>query len=164
MPVIEIETMVNAPIKVVFDLSRSIDLHQLSTEPSQEKAIAGVVSGMIDMNETVTWRAKHFGVFQTLTSKITAFDSPTYFVDEMAKGIFKRFKHEHIFREKNGRTLMIDRFDYTSPLWILGNLADFLFLKRYMTHFLLERNKVIKEVAESEDRWKEILAIKKTVK
>ena len=149
MPTVTLHTTINAPIEVVFDLARSIDLHITSTESTNEKTIAGKTSGLINLGETVTWRAKHFSIYQTLTTKITAFEQPTYFVDEMTQGIFKRFKHEHIFESKaNGITLMIDVFDYTSPLGILGQIADSLFLKRYMTNFLAKRNQVIKTVAE----------------
>jgi len=87
MPVIQLQTVINAPINVVFDLSRSIDLHKISTAHTNEQAIAGKTSGLISMSESVTWKAKHFGVTQLLTSKITAFKSPHYFVDEMISGI-----------------------------------------------------------------------------
>ncbi|MBL4604144.1 MAG: SRPBCC family protein [Flavobacteriaceae bacterium] len=108
------------------------------------------------MNESVTWRAKHFRVYQELTSKITEFDKPNYFVDEMQEGAFKEFKHEHHFSELNGGTLMTGIFNYKSPLGILGKLADEIFLKKYMTQLLKERNCVVKEFAES-DKWKQIL-------
>ncbi|GAL82656.1 uncharacterized conserved protein [Algibacter lectus] len=97
-------------------MSRSIDLHKISTEQTNEEAIAGKTSGLIGMNESVTWRAKHFGIYQKLTSKITEYDRPNYFADEMVKGAFAEFKHEHHFAESNGGTLMIDFFDYKSPL------------------------------------------------
>ncbi|MDW7692819.1 SRPBCC family protein [Flammeovirgaceae bacterium SG7u.111] len=156
MPIIKLETEIDAPKKIVFDLSRSIDLHKISTKQTNEEAIAGVTSGLISANQSVTWRAKHFGVYQTLTSKITEFKMPDYFVDEMEKGIFKRFKHEHIFKESEGKTLMIDIFDYESPLGILGKIADKLFLKKYMESLLEIRNETIKEFAES-DKWKKVL-------
>ncbi len=156
MPVIIIKTEVQADKKIVFDLSRSIDLHMISTEPSNEKAIAGVTSGLIGLNESVTWRAKHFGIYQTLTSKITAFNYPDYFVDEMVQGAFQGFRHEHHFEKSGHKTIMTDIFDYTSPLGYLGKLADILFLKKYMFNLLKNRNLVIKQYAESE-RWKEIL-------
>ncbi|MFD2909407.1 cell division protein [Flavobacterium ardleyense] len=156
MPRIELQTNIKAKKEIVFDLSRSIDLHKISTEHTNEKAIAGKTSGLIEMHESVTWRAKHFGIYQNLTSKITAFESPKYFADEMQQGIFKAFKHEHHFSEINGTTTMIDIFDYKSPLGILGKLADELFLKKYMTDLLIERNRIVKDFAESE-RWKEIL-------
>ena len=155
MPIIRIETYIRAARLVAFDLSRSIDLHTLSTTQTNEEAIAGVTSGLIGLGDSVTWRAKHFGIYQNLTSKITAFDSPSYFVDEMVKGAFKRFKHEHIFEEQDGGTLMVDVFDYKSPLGFLGRIAEALFLEKYMTRLLTKRNEMIKEFAESE-KWKEV--------
>ncbi|MET4083647.1 ligand-binding SRPBCC domain-containing protein [Pedobacter sp. UYP30] len=149
MPRIEIKTEINADIAIVFDLSRSIDLHKLSTEHTNETAIGGKTSGLIGLNETVTWRAKHFGIYQQLTSKVTDYERPNYFTDEMVKGTFKKFKHEHHFKSIDGRTLMIDYFDYQSPFGILGKLADTLFLERYLTELLNKRNSVIKEFAEN---------------
>ncbi len=48
---------------------------------------------------------------------------------------------------------MKDVFDFTSPLGILGRLADAVFLESYMRRFLIERNDVIRKTAEGED-WK----------
>ena len=39
---------------------------------SQERAVAGRMTGAIELGETVTWRARHFGYWWTLTSRITA--------------------------------------------------------------------------------------------
>lgn len=157
MPIIELRTEIKAKKEIVFDLSRSVDLHKISTKQSNEKAIAGRTSGLMGLYESVTWRAKHFGVYQNLTSKITQYDRPNFFVDEMVSGAFSRFKHEHHFDEWNGGTLMTDIFDYQSPLGILGKLADSLFLEKYMRDLLTERNRVLKEFAES-DKWRLILA------
>lgn len=156
MPRIEIKTEIKADKEIVFDLSRSIDLHKISTEHTNERAISGKTSGLIEMNESVTWRARHFGIYQNLTSKITEFERPHYFVDEMQKGAFSKFKHEHHFLDLNGGTLMIDYFDYKSPFGILGRLADRLFLQKYMTDLLQTRNRIVKEFAESE-KWKQII-------
>lgn len=156
MPRIELNTKIKADIQVVFDLSRSIDLHKIFTEQTNEEAIAGKTSGLIGMNESVTWRAKHFGVYQELTSKITAYERPNFFTDEMVKGAFKKFKHEHHFKEVEGVALMTDYFDYEAPLGVLGKLADGLFLKKYMTGLLEKRNRVVKDFAET-GKWKEIL-------
>ncbi|GAA4239672.1 hypothetical protein GCM10022291_34940 [Postechiella marina] len=156
MPKIELKTKIKADRKVVFDLSRSIDLHKISTKHTNEEAIAGKTSGLIGMDESVTWRAKHFGIYQELTSKITEFNRPIFFVDEMVKGAFKEFKHEHYFTQLNNGTLMTDIFEYNSPFGVLGKIADKLFLKKYMIDLLTERNRVVKEFAESK-KWKEIL-------
>ncbi|TPE42802.1 SRPBCC family protein [Pontibacter mangrovi] len=157
MPIIHIETSIRARVEVCFDLSRSIDLHVISTKHTGERAIASVTSGLIGLGESVTWRARHFGLWQRLTSSITAYERPYYFADEMVAGALKRFKHEHHFRESgNGITLMQDVFDYTSPFGTIGKVADMLFLKRYMTRLLVERNSVIKYYAES-GKWQDLL-------
>jgi len=111
---------------------------------------------LIGLGEYVTWKAKHFGVYQKLTSKITQFKSPYYFVDEMVNGAFKAFKHEHHFEECKGVTLLTDYFVYTSTFGAIGKLADRLFLENYMTELLKEKNQTIKKIAETE-QWKVIL-------
>ncbi|MBR9845618.1 MAG: SRPBCC family protein [Algicola sp.] len=148
MPLIEIKTVIQADLQTCFDLSRNIDFHTVSLQHSNEKAIAGKTSGLIELNEWVTWEARHFGMTQQLTSKITAFESTNYFVDEMVSGAFKSFKHEHIFQTDNDKTLMIDRFQFESPLGVFGKLANLLFLKRYMTNLLRTRNAFLKKTAE----------------
>ncbi|WPR77735.1 SRPBCC family protein [Algoriphagus sp. NG3] len=157
MPSIELRTEIKADIQLVFDLSRSIDLHKISTEHTKETAIAGITSGLIGLNESVTWRARHFGIYQTLISRITEFQSPVLFVDEMVSGVFSSFRHEHHFHNSDGVTIMTDVFNYRAPLGVLGVLADRLFLKKYMTELLEERNRIVKVFAES-GRGKELLA------
>lgn len=157
MPIIKLTTkIITKDIEVVFNLIRSIDLHIISTNSTKEKAISGKTSGLISLNETVTWKAKHLGFTQKLTSKITDYNYPTFFADEMVKGAFKSFRHEHYLSKKENNVIIKDVFIYKSPLGFLGKIADFLFLKKYMTNFLLERNKVIKEYAETQ-KWKSIL-------
>ena len=148
MPLITIKTIINADIQTCFDLSRNIDFHKMSMAHSDEKAIAGKTSGLIGLNEWVTWEATHFGIKQKLTSKITAFDSPNYFVDEMVSGAFKSFKHEHLFVFKDGKTIMTDKFLFKSPFGVFGRLANNLFLKKYMTTLLKTRNQYLKDKAE----------------
>lgn len=150
MPVINIATRINAPIETVFDLARSIDLHLESTAQTKEKAVGGRTTGLITMDEEVTWEATHFFVRQRLTSRIVRFEAPYLFRDSMVAGAFKRFDHDHIFETEDGVTVMTDVFDYTAPLGWLGRIADFLFLKRYMTKLLVTRNALLKSVAESE--------------
>ena len=150
LPVIQLETRINGAIDICFDLSTSIDLHTLSTSKTNEKAIAGTTTGLIKSGETVTWQATHFGVKQKLTSKITEYKRPFHFRDEQQKGAFKYIRHGHYFSEEAGVTVMKDIFDFASPLGILGKIFDKLVLTRYLTRFLAERNRMIKQYAESE--------------
>ena len=155
MSLIRLQTFIQAPAGLVFDLSRSIDLHQTSTRHTHERAIAGCTSGLIRQGQTVTWRAKHFGIYQTLTSVISELQYPHFFADEQVRGAFARFRHEHRFLPQPGGTLADEVFDYTAPLGLLGRLADWLFLQRYMTNLLHRRNQVIKHYAET-GLWKQL--------
>lgn len=145
---IYLETLIKADIQKVFDLARDIDLHQKSTAGTHEKAIAGRTSGLIEENETVTWRAKHLGIYQTLTSKIISMEKPYRFTDTMLEGAFKTMKHQHIFKVKEENTLMIDIFEFESPFGIIGKMFNKVFLKNYLKQFLLQRNKLIRKTAE----------------
>ncbi|NEU10154.1 SRPBCC family protein [Flavihumibacter sp. R14] len=149
MPNILLSTRINAPVEVCFNLARSIDLHLDTMKHTGERAIAGTTSGLIGLHETVTWKARHFGVSLKLTSKITECVYPVTFADEMVDGPFKMMKHRHVFEQMQGYTLMTDKFVYESPLGILGYLADLLFLRKYMQNLIEHRNQVIKQKAES---------------
>jgi ligand-binding SRPBCC domain-containing protein len=152
MPKIHLKTLIKAPAELCFDLSRSVDVHMESTSGSRERAVAGVTCGMMELDDTVTWEAIHFGICQRLTSKITAFDRPRMFVDEMLRGAFNHWQHMHLFESREDGTLMIDEVDYASPLGILGRMVDAVFIKDYMTRFLIVRNDYIKNLAEAQCR------------
>lgn len=152
MPVIELLTSMNAPVEVCFDLARDIDLHIASTQGTNEKAVRGVTSGLINPGEEVTWEATHFGIRQRLTSRITKFDRPRHFRDSQVKGIFHRFDHDHFFTAESGATVMRDVFDYEPPLGVFGRCADRLFLLSYLERLLKNRALVIKAAAECKKR------------
>ncbi len=149
MQIIQLETLIQAPIERCFDLARNIDVHATAASPLNHRAIGGVTSGLINLGETVTWEAWFFGVRQQLTSKIVALDRPLMFTDEMQRGPFKRWRHTHLFESKaGGGTLMTDHVEFASPLWFLGALVDVVFLKTYLTRFLIAHNNDIKSYAE----------------
>jgi ligand-binding SRPBCC domain-containing protein len=151
MPLIQIETWIHAPIERVFDLARSIDAHMASTGGTGEKAVAGRTTGLIGQGETVTWEARHLGVKQRLSVRITACERPYLLRDEMIQGAFATMDHTHRFSEDHDGTLMKDDFHFTAPLGFLGRIAETLFLKSYMKHFLTQRAQVLKRMAEGEE-------------
>lgn len=158
MPKIQLTTTINAPIERCFDLSRSIDLHMASTSKTNERAISGVTKGLINKGEQVTWRAKHFGIDQTLTAQITEMNFPHSFTDVQLNGAFKSMKHVHSFEQKGEHTIMKDEFEFESPLGLIGELFNKIILTAYMKRFLTERNHVIKNISES-DEWKKYLSL-----
>ncbi len=151
-----LQTRINSTPEICFDLSTSIDLHKISTKETLEEAIAGRTSGLIKSGETVTWRARHFGFWFTLTSKVIRYERPSIFADEMIEGPFKKMHHTHEFMEDGSDTLLKDTFVFCSPLGILGKIADTLILDEYLRRFLTKRNELIKEYAES-GKWKQIM-------
>jgi len=156
MKEIILHTIINAPIERCFDLSTSIDLHKISASKSKEQAINGITSGLIKLNETVTWKAKHFGFWHKMKVEITEYEKPNYFVDEMIEGAFKSMKHRHEFKQTKNETEMTDIFEFSSPFGFLGKIVDNFVLRNYMSKFIKERNCVIKEFAET-SKWKQVL-------
>ena len=151
MVTLEEITAITAPIERCFDLARSVEVHLAGNEHCGEMAVAlaGVTSGLIDLGQRVTWRAKHFGVWQNLTSEITAMSPPGYFQDTMIQGAFRFMKHDHYFRVlPSGETEMRDVFCFAAPMLILGRLAEIILLRRYMRDLLRERNSAIKRIAD----------------
>ena len=151
MPVIQLSTLISAPRERVFDLARSIDAHQDSTEGTSERAIAGVTRGLIGLNDEVTWEARHLGLKQRLTVRVTEFNYPQHFQDIMVAGAFKSMKHDHEFLEHPTGTQMNDLFEFQSPLGVLGRIVDQVFLRAYMERFLIQRNSILKKLAESKE-------------
>jgi ligand-binding SRPBCC domain-containing protein len=156
MPLIHLTTFITAPAERVFDLSRSISLHRISMAESREKAVAGVMEGLINENESVTWEARHLFKTRQFTSRITSMNRSSGFTDEMVSGDFRSFRHEHHFKVTMNGTIMIDILDFESPYGFMGRALNSLFLKQYLEKSLAKRNAVIKEYAESE-KWKTIL-------
>jgi len=147
-------TLIQAPIERCFDLARSVEVHLAGNVHSREAAVAiyretaGITSGLIGLAQRVTWRAKHFGVWHTLTSEITAMDRPAYFQDTMIHGPFRSMQHDHFFQSLSSNTTeMKDVFCFAAPLPILGRVAEIAFLRRYMWTLLQERNEVIRQAA-----------------
>ena len=156
MPIIELHTSIDAPVDRVFDLCRSVEAHVASAGATGERPVGGVTSGLLGLGDQVTWSARHLGWRWLLTSRITAFERPLRFRDSMVKGVFKRFDHDHEFRSEGVSTHVRDVFDYTSPLGVLGRIADSVLVERYMRRFLQHRMTQLKQVAET-DAWMQFL-------
>lgn len=145
---IELATEIAAPIELVFDLARDLDLHQKSTSQTKERIVAGRSTGLAELGDEITFEATHFGVRQRLSSKIIELSRPHRFVDQMTKGAFKSLHHIHEFKSTNYGTEMTDILTFEAPLGPLGILAEKLFLASYMKRFLIARNEFLKRLAE----------------
>lgn len=149
MPLIDLQTHVQASPERCFDLARDLDLHLRSMEHTGERAVGGRTSGLICLGEEVTWEARHFGVLHRHTSRITRYERPHHFRDSMTEGRFARFEHDHFFEAHDSGTLMRDVVDFASPFGFLGQVVDAMFMTNYIAKLIGQRNDVIKHAAES---------------
>ena len=156
MPTIHLTTFISAPVKRVFDLSRSITLHKLSMQQTGEVAIAGTTSGLIKKDETVTWRAKHLFKTRFFTSKITEMLPFEKFTDKMIRGDFKSFEHEHYFKPAENGTIVIDILHFETPYGLIGKVVNKFYLTPYIEKLIRMRNEVIRQYATGE-KWKALL-------
>ncbi|MFD0883273.1 SRPBCC family protein [Streptosporangium algeriense] len=146
----EVVTHVMAPPERVFDISLDVDVHSASMAGSAEEAVDGVTAGGMRLGDTVTWRARHFGLHWRMTSTISAYDRPGHFVDEQVSGPFERWYHAHRFHgDDHGGTVMSDIVEFAAPLGPLGRAAELLVLRHYMPRLIRTRNRYVKRVAES---------------
>lgn len=153
---IELSLEVSAPVERCFDLARSVEAHTRSTSQTGERVVGGRMSGLLELGDEVTWRARHLGVEQELTSRIAVFTRPAHFRDSMVRGAFRSFDHDHFFSVTPAGTLVRDVFEYRMPFGAAGWLADRLVVAAHMRRFLTARLRVLKVMAESED-WRTFL-------
>jgi ligand-binding SRPBCC domain-containing protein len=148
VPTFHLETHIRAPREACFDAARDMRLHAESAEGTGEHIVEAPESGMLELGDEVEFEGRHFGIALRLRSKIIEYDRPTRFVDEMQRGPFARLRHTHEFFDHPEGTLMVDTFNFASPLGPLGAIADHLFVARHLRKFAAERNEFLKSKLE----------------
>jgi ligand-binding SRPBCC domain-containing protein len=139
----ECRTESSMPRERLFDLARSIDAHVDSQRSAGERAIGGVTSGLIHEGQEVTWRARHFGVPLTMTSRVTALDFPASFTDEQVRGPFTSFRHVHEFQSTGTGSIMTDRVAFAAPFGLLGRVVGRLVLRPYLRRLIRNRGRFL---------------------
>lgn len=62
-------------------------------------------------------------------TEITYVEDKKYFIDEQRFGPYDMWHHQHHFKAIEGGVEMTDIVHYKNPLWVLGELANILFVK-----------------------------------
>jgi len=78
-------------------------------------------------------------------TEITHVEDKKYFVDEQRFGPYAFWHHQHHFTAVSGGVLMEDVLNYKVPLGFLGNMVDWLFIKKEVTGIFDYRKKILKE-------------------
>ena len=89
-------------------------------------------------------------------TEITHVKDQEYFIDEQRCGPYRMWHHQHHFKSIDGGVEMTDIVHYKLPLWILGEIANTLFVKRQLNQIFDYRYKKVEELF---GRWKHIDSI-----
>jgi ligand-binding SRPBCC domain-containing protein len=146
--IIIMHTSIAAPPETAFDLELDVNAHTESLSFSRE-AVIGPHSKQLGEGDQITWRARHLGVYWTMTVRISAYDKPRSFADEQVSGPFAYFRHVHRFASGHpGGTEMIDEISFKAPLGFLGWIAERVILTRYLARMIATRNEYLRILAE----------------
>lgn len=145
---IYLETRFDAPMVRVFNLLRDVSIHPKTTGGTKERVVESSAQ-LLELGDTVTFEATHFGIRQQLSSEITEYEFPRLITDRMTKGAFKSLTHSRELQEQGQGTLMRERLTIQAPFGPIGWLGERLFLSGYMRRFLQKRNQELKAIAES---------------
>jgi ligand-binding SRPBCC domain-containing protein len=151
METIRLGTWIDAPVERCFLLSLSVDLHVATALSMRDKTSAGATERSIGEGDTLTFKGRHFGVHWRHTSVIEKLRPHSYYRDVMVSGPFRHFEHDHHFAPMDDGTRMRDEVRFSASGGVLGRLRTRMFLRKQLKGFLMERNAMIKRLAESED-------------
>ena len=79
-------------------------------------------------------------------TEITHVEEGSYFVDEQCFGPYKMWHHQHHFKTVNGGVEMTDIVHYKLPFWLLGDIANSLFVSRQLQSIFDFRFKKVEEL------------------
>ncbi len=79
-------------------------------------------------------------------TEIIHMEDKKYFVDEQRFGPYSLWHHQHHFKETNGGVEMTDIVHYKLPLWLLGDIANSLFVSRQVNAIFDYRYKKVEEM------------------
>ena len=159
MEIIRVGTWIDAPVERCFLLSLSVDLHVASARSTPEETPAVATEGTIGEGDMLTFKGRHFGVRWRHTSLIEKLRPHSYYRDVMVAGPFQHFEHDHHFAAMDDGTRMRDEVRFSARWGLLGRLATRTVLRKRLKAFLMERNALIKRLAESEE-WRKYLEMR----
>lgn len=156
MPTIHLTTFIAAPVERVFDLNRSIGLQKVFMERLGFTAVAGITAGLINKEESVTWKGKYLYKTRFFTSRVTDITPFELFIEKMIRGDFKNYRHEHYFKPAENGTIVIDIINFEISSGWLGRMITRLYLHRYIESMIMLRNETVRQYAVS-DKWMALL-------
>lgn len=148
MTELTVQTRIAAPSDVCFDLARNVEFHAQSLAHTGERLVFRPPHTLLKLGDEVEFEGRHLGVRQRLRARITALEAPTHFRDEMVRGAFRVFTHDHTFEAVADGTLMTDHLRFSSPGGPLSGLIERYLLRPYLRRLIAARGQEIRRAAE----------------
>jgi ligand-binding SRPBCC domain-containing protein len=79
-------------------------------------------------------------------TEITQVKDKEYFIDEQRFGPYSLWHHQHHFKAIEGGVEMTDIIHYKNPMWLLGDIANSLFVKKQLAGIFDYRYKKVEEL------------------
>lgn len=95
------------------------------------------------VGRTIDYRLRIRGLPLRWTSEITAWDPPSFFVDEQRRGPYRHWRHEHTFESCDEGTRVGDIVHYGVPG---GALVHWLAVRRDVERIFAYRQQALREI------------------
>lgn len=109
------------------------------TPPWMGFRILGATDEEVGPGTRIRYRIRVNGIPMGWESLIAEYREGQMFADEMLTGPYRRWYHQHRFREVEGGIEITDQVDYELPLGALGRLAHWLFVRRQLDAIFAHR-------------------------
>jgi ligand-binding SRPBCC domain-containing protein len=142
------ETVVAASAETVFAFHEAKDAFSRLQPPWQETEIVQPPTSLA-VGTRVVLRVKVGPVWQTIEAEHVEYEPGRRFVDEMRRGPFRRWRHEHLVLPRDEASCVLrDDIEYELPLGRLGSLFGGWFAERSLRRLFEFRHRVTREACE----------------
>jgi ligand-binding SRPBCC domain-containing protein len=122
------------------------NLQCLTPHYMKMRVTSGELPAVIYAGQIITYKVSPLlGVPISWTTEITHVEPGRRFVDDQRRGPFKLWHHQHLFEPHGSGTSMIDIVHYEIPLWIAGEIAHRLFVRRQIEEIFEYRRRMIEQ-------------------
>lgn len=148
MPVIELQSHIDAPAEVCFDLTRNMDLLSEFLKPLSGRAVSGFTQGLIGPGDHVIFNFGFLNLFLELKSEIVEYKRPVEFCDRHTSRLFSRSVHTHIFEPAGNGTCMRENYEFEFFCRFLSQKPFILVVMALIRWQLARKMRLIKQIAE----------------
>ena len=134
------------PIDIVFSFFSKPENLEIITPKNLHFSILTSMPINMKTGQVIDYLIRLKGIKIRWSSLITSYEPPHSFVDEQIRGPFSNWIHSHIFKEKNGGTIIIDQIDYSIPFGLIGGIANYIFVEKDLGYIFDYREKAIMDI------------------